>query len=69
MYDTQMRACAGTGLGGLVASAAQWAAGNVTSGVRVASYGSGMSTVVTNLVAKVSQQLQHLTVMTTGGYL
>jgi hypothetical protein len=46
------RCCTGTGLGGLVANAAQWSAGTVTSGIRVAQF--GMSTVVNNLVAKVS---------------
>jgi hypothetical protein len=45
--------CSGTGLGGLVANGAQWAGGDKTSGIRVAHHGSGMSTVVTNLVAKV----------------
>jgi hypothetical protein len=46
--------CSGTGLGGLVANAAQWAGGNITNGIRVAQYGTGMNTVVSNLVAKVS---------------
>jgi hypothetical protein len=45
--------CLGTGVGGLVANAAQWAAGGKAAGIRVAHHGSGMSTVVANLVAKV----------------
>jgi hypothetical protein len=44
--------CSGTGVGGLVANAAQWAAGtDKASDIHVAHY--GMSTVVNNLVMKV----------------
>ena len=45
--------CSGDGLGGLVANAAQWAAGEKTAGIRVAS-GNSLGTTVRNaLVAKV----------------
>ena len=44
--------CSGTGIGGLVSNAAQWAAGAKTTGIRVGHY--GMSAVVDSLVAKVS---------------
>jgi hypothetical protein len=50
--------CSGTGVGGLVANAAQWAAGTKTTGVRVAHY--SMSAVVTNLVAKVGCKVKVL---------
>ena len=45
--------CSGSGLGGLVGNAAQWAAGDKTSGIRVASGNSLGDTVRNSLIAKV----------------
>ena len=45
--------CSGSGLGGLVGKAAQWAAGEKRAGIRVASGNSLGDTVRNNLVAKV----------------
>jgi hypothetical protein len=47
--------CSGTGLGGLVGNAAQWAAGGKSVGIRVASGNSAGTTVRNLLVAKVGE--------------